>query len=289
MENKITVIVDSTADLSKELVEKYKIKVVPLHIRVPGEDVDYLDGITMTTLDLYNKVDQYGKIPQTSARNVGEFINDFKEEIDKGNDVIYIGIGSNFSSTYQNANIAKEEFDPNHIKIIDSKSFSFGVGLLAIKIAKMRDEGLNIHEIAAKIEELKPLVVVQSCLKTFEYLHKSGRCKGFVRFIANALKLHPIVRIKNGELGVHKITRGKFQFGLDAQIKEFKEDLAKDNVDLDTVTVIDAYRTEGEENYLFDEIAKLIPQEKIYRMKAGCIISAHCGPGTTGLYYLKKR
>ena len=73
------------------------------------------------------------------------------------------------------------------------------------------------------------------------------------------------------------------------QVKEFKEDLENDNVDLDTVTVIDAYRTEGEENYLFDEVAKLIPAEKIMRMKAGCIISAHCGPGTTGLYYLKKR
>lgn len=286
--NPIQIIVDSTCDLNKELIEQYKIKVVPLHIVVPDETEDYLDGITMTTPLLYEKVDKYGKIPQTSARNVGEFIEDFQQELDRGKNIIYIGIGSPFSSTFSNAHLAKQEFDENRIEVIDSKSFSFGVGLLAIKIAKMRDEGLDIHQIAEKIKELTSLVVVQSSLKTFKYLHKSGRCKGFIRLIGDALHIHPVVRIVNGELKLIKISRGKFQFALDWQIKDFEEQLKNNNVDLDTITVIDADRTEGEENYVYDKVSKLVPGHHIYRIKAGCIISAHCGPGTTGLYYLKK-
>ena len=234
--NPIQIIVDSTVDLNKELIEQYKIKVVPLHSIVPDETIDYLDGITMSTPLLYEKVDKYNKIPQTSARNVGEFIQDFQEEIDQGKDIIYIGIGSAFSSTFSNAYLAKQEFDE----------------------------------------------------KRFKYLHKSGRCKGFVRLIGDALHIHPVVRILNGELKLIKISRGKFQFALDWQVKDFEEQLKNNNVDLNTITVIDADRTEGEENYLYDKVSKLVPDHHIYRIKAGCIISAHCGPGTTGLYYLKK-
>ena len=290
MENrKIIIFVDSTSDLSKEIKDKYGIIEVPLHISFPNDDKDYLDGVNIDTKLLYELIEKHNAIPNTGARNVSEFIDDFTPYIEQGYDILYTGIGSDLSSTYNNACLAAKEFPEGRIEIIDSKSLSTGSGLLAIKMGELVKEGLNIHQIAEKIRNIVPLVIVQSVVDNLKYLHKSGRCKGVTRLVASILKLHPVVRVVDGKLGVYKLSRGKNIKGVDIQIEDFKEDLANDNVDLSSIVVIDSYETNGEENYLYDEISKLVPSNNIYRLKAGCIVASHCGSHTIGLYYIKKK
>lgn len=290
MENrKIIIFVDSTSDLSKEIKDKYGIIEVPLHISFPNDDKDYLDGVNIDTKLLYELIEKHKAIPNTGARNVSEFINDFAPYIEQGYDILYVGIGSDLSSTYNNACLAAKEFPEGRIEIIDSKSLSTGSGLLAIKMGELVKEGLNIHQIAEKIRNIVPLVIVQSVVDNLKYLHKSGRCKGVTRLVASILKLHPVVRVVDGKLGVYKLSRGKNIKGVDIQIEDFKKDLANDNVDLSSIVVIDSYETNGEENYLYDEISKLVPSKNIYRLKAGCIVASHCGSHTIGLYYIKKK
>lgn len=287
--NKIVIFVDSTSDLSKEIKDKYGIIEVPLHIVFPNDKNDYLDGVNINTQSLYELIDKYNVIPNTGARNVGEFIEDFRPYIEKGYDILYTGIGSGLSSTYNNACLAAKEFPEGRIEIIDSQSLSTGSGLLAIKMAKLASEGLNIHQIAEEIRKSVPLVIVQSVVDNLDYLHKSGRCKGVTRIIANFLKIHPVVRVVDGKLGVYKISRGKNIKGVDIQIEDFKQDLKNNNVDLSSIVVIDSYRTNGEENYLYDQVKALVPDANIYRLKAGCIVASHCGSHTVGLYYIKNR
>lgn len=289
MENrKIVIFVDSTSDLSKEIKEQYGIIEVPLHICFPGENKDYLDGVNINTNLLYNLIEEHDTIPNTEARNVVEFIEDFKPYIEKGYDILYTGIGSDLSSTYNNACLAAKEFPEGRIEVIDSKSLSTGSGLLAIKMGELVKEGLNIHQIAEKIRNIVPLVIVQSVVDNLKYLHKSGRCKGVTRILASILKIHPVVRVVDGKLGVYKISRGKNIKGVDIQLEDFKKDLENDNVDLSSIVVIDSFKTNGEENYLYDEVRKLVPTANVYRLKAGCIVSCHCGSHTIGLYYIKK-
>ena len=288
---KVIVIADSTCDLSKELVEQYNIQIVPLHLSVEGDETDYLDGITLTTEGMYELVDKYDKLPKTGARNINEFIEDFRPHIENGDDIIYTGIASALSSSFNNACIAAKEFPEGRIELVDSMSLSAGSGLLAIKMCEYRDKGYNVHQIAEKIRKIVPNVVVQSCVDKLDYLHKGGRCKAATKALAHIFKIHPVVRIKEGAIHIYKLTRGKFQKGLDVQIEDFKEDLTSHDVDLSTITVIDAYRTEGDENYLYEKVKELLDKQKepyrIHRLKAGCVISAHCGPRTTGLYYIK--
>ena len=289
--NKVIVIADSTCDLSKELIEQYGIQIIPLHLNVEGDETDYLDGITLTTEGMYDLVDKYDKLPKTGARNISEFIEDFRPHIENGDDIIYTGIASALSSTYNNACIAAKEFPEGRIELVDSESLSAGSGLLAIKMCELRDQGKNVHEIAEEIRKIVPNVVVQSCIDKFDYLHKGGRCKAATKALAHILKIHPVVRIKEGAIHIYKLTRGKFLKGLDVQIQDFAQDLKNRDVDLSTPTIIDAYRTEGDEDYLYEQVKALLDENKepyrIHRLKAGCVISAHCGPRTTGLYYIK--
>ena len=120
--NKVQIICDSTLDITPELYKKYDIDVIPLHVSFGDED--YLDGQNITLEELYKKVKEYGKLPQTAAVSSAIFEEEFKKFIDKGMDVVYVGIGSTLSSAFQSAYIAKQSFPEGRVALIDSKNLS---------------------------------------------------------------------------------------------------------------------------------------------------------------------
>ena len=225
--NKVIVIADSTTDLSKELIEKYKIKVVPLHVTIPGDDTDYLDGVNLDAEQIYEIVDKNGKTPKTGARNTAELIEDFRPYIEQGCDIIFTGIGASMSSTYSNACLAAQEFPEGRIEVIDSQNLSTGTGLLVLRMCELRDQGKDVHEIAKEIRELVPLVSAKFCIEVLDYLYKGGRCSGMTKLFAQFLRIHPIAKVIDGKLTMYKLPRGKYKKAVDLQIEEFVEDLNK--------------------------------------------------------------
>ena len=285
--NKIIIIADSTCDLSPDLIKENDIKIVPLHVSFKGDSTDYLDGVTITREDVYKKCDELGITPTTGARNVNELINDFKQYVDNGYDVIFTGIGSGLSSTYNNAMIARSEVSEEHIEVVDSQNLSTGIGLLVLKMAKFRDEGLNIHEIATKVRELVPHVSAKFCIDRLDYLHKGGRCSGMTKALAELFKIHPIAKVINNKLTVYRMPRGKYIKAVDEQINEFKKDF--DNIDKDCVFITHSGHMDGEEKYIYEKLSEYIPLENLHITEAGCVISSHCGPKTIGILYILKK
>ena len=150
--NKIVIYSDSTCDLSKKLIDKHGIKIMPLYVTFDQEM--YKDGIDINAAGLYKKVDEYKRLPKTSAASVGDFITLFDKELKEGNDIVFFTIGSTLSSTYQNALIAKENCDASRIEIIDSLNLSSAIGLQVLKACKFRDQGMNIHQIKEEITKI---------------------------------------------------------------------------------------------------------------------------------------
>ena len=286
MANKVIIIADSTTDLPKEYLEENNIKILPLHVSFPGDDQDYLDGINLDAETIYKTVERIGNTPKTGAANANQFIEFFKPYIDEGYDVIYTGIGSSLSSSYQNAMIAIQEFPEGRIEVVDSLNLSTGTGLLVCKMVDFRNEGDDVHEIARKVRELVPLVSAKFCIDRLDYLYKGGRCSGMTKLFAHLLNLHPIAKVIDGKLTVYKTPRGKYRKAVDCQIDEFKEDLS--NMDLTRVFVTDSGHMDGEDNYVIEELSKYIDPSKIIHTRAGCVISSHCGPKTIGILYILK-
>lgn len=223
--NKVIVIADSTADLSPELVEKYKVRVVPLHVTFPKEGVDYLDGVTITPQQLYDKVKELGETPKSGAINIQEFIDYFKPYIDDGCDIIFTGIGSGMSSTINNATVASREFPEGRIEIVDSQNLSTGTGLLVLKMCELRDKGMDVHEIAEEVRKFVPLVNSKFCINTLDYLYKGGRCNSLTRWASSVFQLHPVIVVKDNGMSVGKVLIGKYAKAVDAQIQKFVKDL----------------------------------------------------------------
>ena len=282
--NKVQIVCDSTLDITPELYKKYDIDVIPLHVSFGDED--YLDGQNITLEQLYAKVKEYGELPKTAAVSSAIFEEEFKKFIDKGMDVVYVGIGSTLSSAFQSAYIAQQSFPEGRVALIDSKNLSSASAILAIHAAKLRDEGKSAVEIAEEVQKLVPNVIGQFTIEQFEYLYKGGRCSGAAKVMGTLLHIRPYLRVIDGKLVVYKKPRGPMKVAINEQLNGLKEDLP--NVDQTIVFITHTGMAPGMVEWVKAEVSKLVDPRCIEVTTAGAVIGSHCGAGTLGILYLKK-
>ena len=280
----IKIISDSTCDLSKELIEKYNIAILPLHIHLNEEE--YQDGVTITPDEIYTWADANNTTPKTSAASMSEVMDLFQPYLDNGDEIISFSISSSMSANNNVMRLAVDELEAeDKISVIDSANLSTGVGLLVIEAAIMASEGKSREEIVAKIEEFKPLVSASFVVDTLTYLHRGGRCSGVAALAGGVLKLHPKIVVDGGKMDASKKYRGKIESVIMSYAKDMEEDLKTAKPDRVFIThsgcsdsVIASVREYLESLNHFNEILET---------RAGSVISSHCGPGTLGVLYIR--
>lgn len=280
----IKIISDSTCDLSKELIEKYNISILPLHIHL-GEE-EYQDGVSITPDELYVWSDANNTTPKTSAASMGEAIDAFQPHINSGDEIICFTISSSMSANYKVMCLAAEDLDAeDKIHVIDSANLSTGIGLLVIEAAIMAQEGKSADEIVARIEELKPLVRASFVVDTLTYLHRGGRCSSVAALAGGMLKLHPRIAVEDGAMDAKKKYRGKINSVIMSYVKDMEEDLKTAKKDRVFIT------HSGCEQSTLDEVHSYLESlnvfDEILVTRAGSVISSHCGPGTLGVLFIK--
>ncbi|MBQ9965588.1 MAG: DegV family protein [Clostridia bacterium] len=282
MNGNIVITSDSTTDLSAALKERYGVITLPLGINLG--DKTYLDGIDITPDFIYEHHSKTGELPKTSAANLGESLDFFKQFTDEGKKVIHFTISSEMSSTYRNACLAAEELEG--VRVIDTKNLSTGGGLLVVAAAELRDAGKSFDEIVSEVEALVPCVDASFVIDSLEYLHKGGRCSALAMLGANLLKLKPCIEVKNGSMGVGKKYRGKYDEVLKQYVKERIGDAS--DIVLDRVFVTHAGCDEKVVNDIVDIVKKSAPFGEVFLTRAGCTISSHCGANTLGVLFIRK-
>ena len=287
---KIKILTDSTCDLSQELIEKHDLGVLPLYVNIDNKL--YRDGVDLTAAEMYEISEKTKSHPKTSTAAIQEVYDFFMGYLKEDVDVIYTGIASGMSSSYQYAHMVKdmvEEKHPEftgHMHIIDSGNLSTGIGLLILKICKWRDEGLTVEEIMQKAEEIKPKIRAQFCIEGLDYLHKGGRCSSTSKIFGTVLRIKPMIKVVDGKMGVWKKPIGSFKKALGIMVDEFLE--CFEDVDKEFVFIT---HSEGPQHaeYIRSKIEGVTDQiENLYETKAGCVISSHCGKGTIGILYIMK-
>ena len=279
---KIKIISDSTCDLSKELIEKYDITLVPLTIIKNGEA--FSDGVNITPADIFAHVAAGGDLCSTTAMNMGEYADYFAKYASDYDGVIHINIGSGFSSSYQNACLAAEEFD--NVRVIDSANLSTGQGLVVLKACELAQTCENLDELKQKLDEFTPKVEASFLLDQLGYMVKGGRCSSVVALGANLLNLKPCIEVKNGKMGVVKKYRGNYAKCLASYVKDRlsnREDLQRKHLFVTRTPVSDDCL-----NAVKDAVSEYADFENIYWTEAGCTVSCHCGPGTLGVLFVRK-
>lgn len=274
---KIAISAESTVDLSKELLAKYDIHVIPYNI-ILGEDL-FLDG-EITPQQIFDYVDETGVLPRTSAINAFNYKEYFEGILKDYDAIVHIALSSKISSSINNAREAASEL--NNVRIIDSQSLSTGIALECIYASELAKTDIGLDELVAKVEKRIPYVQASFVVNTLSYLHKGGRCSALALLGASILRLKPQILLKDGEMIPGKKFMGK-SLGCvndycDATLEEFN------NPDKSIVFVTHSCATQD----MVDAAkAKLVAKgfKNILETTAGATITSHCGPKTLGILY----
>ena len=144
---KIKIIADSTCDLPKELTQKYDITLSPLTVIKDGES--FKDNVTITPDEIFAHVAAGGSLCSTAAGNVADYQDLFAQYANEYDGILHISLGSGFSSSYQNACLAAEEYD--NVKVVDSQNLSTGQGLVVMYACKLATTCESLEQLHADV------------------------------------------------------------------------------------------------------------------------------------------
>ncbi|MDD2568385.1 MAG: DegV family protein [Clostridia bacterium] len=277
----ITLITDSAADLPKEMREDYNIKMLPINITMGNQT--YRDQIDLSTDEFYEKLLRTKEMPSTAYPGLGLIIETFKEAVEAGNSVIFICLSGALSGLYNAALLAKSEFPNAEIAVIDSKSATFGQGVIVLAAARLIKQGKSYAEVVNACEDF----VKRSCgfgvVSNLEYLHRGGRLSLATTLAATALNIKPVIEIAaDGSLFMVHKTRGIIK-GRHWLIEHMK----KDGKNYKDSLVWVAYIREKEQALEFKkELAQEVELGEVLFGEVSATIGTHLGPGLVGIFYL---
>ncbi len=276
---KIAISAETTIDMPKELLEKYNIHTTPFTILL-GEDVR-LDG-DLKSDEIFEFVQKTKVLPKTSAINEFQYTEHFGKLLENYDAVVHIALSSEISSACSNAKAAASKMQ--NIYVVDSRSLSTGIALLAIYASKLASNGkIAAAEIAKLVADRTPFVQASFIVERLDYLHKGGRCSSIALLGANLLKIRPQIVVKDGKMQSAKKYRGN----IDKVIEDYSKDVIEqfNNPDLSVAFVTYTTATEG----MISAARKALESKgfkEIYETRAGATISSHCGEHTLGILYI---
>ena len=278
----IKIISDSTCDLSKELLEQHNIALMPLTIVKDGKE--FRDNVTITPAEIFAHVAAGGDLCTTAAINMTEYADIFAQYANEYDGVLHINISSDFSSCYQNACLAADEFE--NVRVVDSRNLSTGHGLVVLKAVELAKTCQDMDDLKAQLDDFTSKVEASFLLSRLDYMVKGGRCSAVVALGANLLNLKPCIEVKNGKMSVVKKYRGNFDKCLASYIKDRLS--GRDDLDKGTLFVTRTPISDECFNAVSNTVAQYNDFDNTYWTEAGCTVSCHCGPGCLGVLFVRK-
>ena len=275
---RIALSAESTIDLTKELIEKNDIHIVPFTV-ILGNKSGY-DG-EITSKEIINYVKKHDQLPKTSAVNTFQYKNHFEALLKEYDYIIHITLSSEISSAYNNAiEVAKEM---KNVYVIDSQSLSTGIALLALYARKLIDQGMEPFDIVNAVVERRSSVQASFILSRLDYLYKGGRCNSIGYLASTLLKIRPQIIVLNGRMESKKKYVGKFDKSLIKYVNDTLEYF--NNPDLENVFITSTTSTK-EQNDTITKILKERGFKNVYPTNAGATITSHCGENCLGILYI---
>lgn len=280
---------DSTADLSKEHFERRDIHYVCFHFFLDGKE--YYDDLGQSVpFDQFYQAMADGAETSTSQVNVDEYINFWKPMLEDGKDILHLCLSSGISGTINSAmnaaDILSEDFPDRKIYVVDSLGASSGYGLIMETLADKRDEGMDLEELHAWVEEHKLNMHHWFFSTDLTFFVKGGRISKASGWFGGMLNICPLMNMDNeGHLvprfkipGKKKVTR---------EIVKKMGEFADNGYDYSGKCFISNAGCYGDARAVADLIEEQFPNlnGKVVINSVGTTIGSHTGPGTVALFF----
>jgi DegV family protein with EDD domain len=276
---KVAVVVDSTAFIPSDLVEKYDLHVIPLILNWEGKE--YRDNIDIKPDEFYTRLKTAKEMPTTSQPSAGEFHDLFTKLAESYDSILAIVISNELSGTLASAKAARDMMPDFPIELVDSRNTAMALGFMALAAARAIENGAGHKEAADVARSLVDKVHLIFVLETLEFLHRGGRIGGAQRFIGSMLAIKPLLHVLDGKVESLASVRTKRK-AIKHMLDVFEEEVKRKS-NVHTVVLNTLARGEAEE--VAEEVKRRINPVEFFITDLSPVIGTHVGPGAVGVIY----
>lgn len=278
--SKVTIITDSTANLPKETIVDLPVEVLPLTLTWDG--VTYRDGVDIQPEEFYARLRTSSTLPVTSQINVGSYADLYSKLLGEGSSILVLPISSGISGSVFSAIQAKENFPGAPIEILDTKLVSMALSFQVLTVARAARQGATLEECKHLAEEAYKHIGVYFVVDTLKYLHAGGRIGGAKRLMGTALKIKPILMIKDG-----KIDAAKSVISMRKAVSSMI-DLVEEGIAGRTPVRISVFHAGVHDSAveLLDRVNKRFNPVESILSHVSPAVGSHVGPGTISIAYM---
>ena len=274
------VVLDSTADFP-DAPERYpNFRVVPLYVRFGDES--FKDYVEIDTQRFYERLTTAAELPTTSQPTPADFLSVYEELASKYERILSLQISSTLSGTFASAQSAAELLGGDQVRVVDSRTVSASLAMLAIGVQRRLERGTTDDEIDAFVAEYGRSHHLLFTVNTLEYLAKGGRIGKAAAFAGNLLNVKPILTIRDGEVVPLKRVRGNAK-----AFAEFRASFESTSTDSPSLRVGIAHAAAPERLAALRELVEHVrPHAQIeIATTLGAVVGTHAGPGTVGFFW----
>ncbi|MEW6180919.1 MAG: DegV family protein [Chloroflexota bacterium] len=281
--SKVAVVTDSTAYIPEHLCNGFVLHTIPLQV-IWGEET-FRDGIDITPLEFYTRLQNAKVMPTTSQPSPAAFQQVYSSLLEQGYDILSIHISAALSGTIDSATQAKNMLHTDRIEIVDSLSAGMGLGFQALQVARAAKTGASLRECKEIAEKAVKHTGVLFAVSTLEFLHRGGRIGGAAAFLGTALGLKPILGLQDGKIvAVEKIrTMNK---AVEKVIDLFVQRVG--NQRPVRIAALHANAPAEAERVLEKACQRFDPADiaEAFAATVSPVIGTHTGPGTVGIAFM---
>ena len=278
----VAIVTDSASDLPPDVAARQEIVVVPLVVSFGAES--FRPNVTLTTDEFWARMTAPdAPFPTTAAAAPGDFLTEFQRAFDGGAEaIVCVNVSGSLSGTLKAAEVARGMLPDREIHVIDSRTASMGVGMLAQVGAELAAEGVSAAEIARVLEVRKSAVDLFVGLDTLEYLKRGGRISGARAAVGTMLSIKPIITVIDGVVENADRVRSR------QKARERTLELLTASP-LERASLLHTTNADVEEfRDRFLERSGLDPA-KVQTMTVGPSVGPHLGPGCVGAVVMRQR
>lgn len=275
---KYVLVVESGADATPELCERYGIMRVPMHVTIGGETVD--DG-EISPLEIYARCNELGQMPKTSGCSPADFEEVFDRIHAEHPDatILHLAYSEVTTCSHQSSKVAAEGRD--YVRSMDTRFVSIGQSLIVVEVAKYIEAhpDATVEEIFAFAESVMDRVLLGFVPTDLAFLRAGGRLTNAAFIGAHLLKIKPCIEVTGGKFVATKKFRGSMLKCARAFLDHM---LTKGDIDFSRIGLAYSVGLSEELRGEMEAYARELGFGEVTWTQVGGVISSHCGPTAFG-------
>ena len=284
MANKVAIVTDSITCLSKQLVRRNGIRIVPATFSSKGKV--YRDWVDVTPTEAYEMFLEDPESFATSAATPMSYIEAYRELGEQGKDILCITISSKISTMYNVARIAKEKVEKElpsiSIEVFDSLTTTAAEGFVALAAARAAAQGKSLSGVVKVAEEMRDKVNFIILLDTIRHIYRSGRIPKIASQIGSMINIKPILTMSSGTMRFVGAVRNK-ERGIQRLLSMLRSQVGQSPIH---VAVMHAYAPD-EAKRLMERISPEFNCVELWLTEFSPVMGYVCGTGTVGFAFYK--